>query len=137
MGAAAQPMGMPEPKSEAGVQIRAIEVATGREVGILNWNRRERTTQFQDPFKFGGLLRLNIQAFWSPSERIESSADVASLTSIEFSERESTRGIHFEIGIRHQISPYGCHLVCLRTGETSRGPCLTCRTEKHSVRICC
>lgn len=123
--------------SESGIVITANDSATGQNVLSLTWRYRDLPIGIQFALALPGRLTLNFQAFWGQLERLHSSAQVLGLSGIRVNPVPGSSGSQFEVAIEHLPSNDGCHLTCLKTGETSRGPCLTCRTGQHSVRICC
>ena len=124
-------------EDESGIAITGVDVETGRNVLSFTCRYREGQGPLGVQFPFAKLLELDFQAFWGQFDRTHSTASVRDLRSIKITPVVNSRGSKFEVTVDHSPNADGCHLTCLKSGETSRGPCITCRTERHSIRICC
>jgi hypothetical protein len=123
--------------TESGIAITGVDAATGQSVLSFTWRYRDVPVGIKFATSLPNLLTLDFQAFWGRLERVHSTAQVNGLSGITLTPVLGTNGSQFDVAIEHLPSKEGCHLTCLKTGETSRGPCITCKTGRHSVRICC
>lgn len=87
------------------------------------------------PFDEDETLQLEISANFHSDKWTSARVEIAGFLGVEMA-LLSSNGLDIQIQHRKGTGK-NCHLLCLESGETSNGPCLTCPDGPYYIRICC
>jgi hypothetical protein len=87
-------------------------------------------------YQAGEQIKLQFAATFDSGQTIHAEAQVRGYRGVSLQMVEAGRGLTADIS--HQARRQGtCFLLCLQSGQTSAGPCLTCPDGQNFARICC